>query len=164
MLDKGGTLPGLNGFSSLALRLGNGELIDRDPPRLRELSTVFAVFAGTVGSDFFLKFKGVTARSGLPSPFPSLPLSLLGLLPGLCLKPMLSESCRGGPSFKLVLLDSPLIPGRLNAAAEIFLVVVGVEGCELKADIVCGAGCGDTGVTEGDGGVERFPRYSGGVR
>lgn len=117
---------------------------------------MFVEIPGIVGSDFFLKFKGVTVRSGLPSPLSSLPLSLLGLLPGLVLKPTLNGSCRGESSLRLVLPDRPLIPGRLNAAAEIFFVVVGVEGCELKLEVICGADGSDSGVKAGEGCVEVF--------
>ena len=118
---------------------------------------------GIEGSDFFLKFKGVTERSGLRPPFSLAFISLLGPLPGFCPKPTLNESCRRESSPGLVLLDSPLIPGRLNAATGIFFVVVGVEGCEFRVGVICGFGSSGAGVMEGEGGMERFRRYSGGV-
>ena len=123
---------------------------------------MFMEIPGTEGSDFFLKFKG-EMTSGPSSPFSLLPFSLLGLLPGPSPKPTLNESCRGESSTGLMLFDSPLIFGRLKAAAGIFPVVVGVEGCELKVGAGCGLCSDDCGVIEGEGGVERFRRYSGGV-
>ena len=164
MLDKGGALPDPNDCSSLFPRLGNGELTDRGVPGLRGPLSVFVEIPGTAGSDFFLRFKGVIIVSGPPSPFLSSPFSRLGLLPGFGPKPTLSESCRGESSLRLTLLDGPFILGRLNAAAEILFVVAGVEDGELKVDAICDVSGGNTGVTEGEGGVERFRRYSGGVR
>jgi len=124
---------------------------------------MFVEIPGTAGRDFFLTFKGVVMRSGLSPPFSSSPLSRLGLLPGLGRKPTPNESCRRVSSLRLVLFDGPFIPARLNAAAEIFFVVVGVEGAELKAGVICGTDGSDAGVSEGEGGMERFRRYSGGV-
>ena len=98
--------------------------------------------------------------SGIPATFLSSPISRLGLLPGLRRKPILNESCLG---------ESPVrpapafIPGRLNAAAEIFFMVVGVEGEELKFGDICGIINGGAWVMEGEGGVEGFRMYSGGV-
>ena len=64
-----------------------------------------------------------------------------------------------------MLFDSPLIPGRLNAAAEIFFVVVCVEGEGLKVGVTCGTGGGGgADIMGGEGGAEEFRRYSGGVR
>ena len=122
---------------------------------------MFVEIPGTEGSDFFLKFKG-EITSGPPSPFSLLPFSLLGLLPGPGPKPTLNESCRGESSTGLVLFDSPLAFGRLKAAAVIFPVVVGVEGGEPRVGTVCEPGSGVCAM-EGEGGVERFLRYSGGV-
>jgi len=121
---------------------------------------MFVEIPGTEGSDFFLRFKGEISR--LPPPFSLLFFSLLGLLPGPGPKPTLNESCRGESSPGLMLPGNPLIPGRLKAAAVIFFVVAGVEGGEPKVDADCGPG-GGAGAMEGEGGVERFRRYSGGV-
>lgn len=55
---------------------------------------------------------------------------------------MLSESCRGESPARLM-LGGPFIPGRLKAAADIFFVVVGVEGDELRFGDICEIGGGD---------------------
>lgn len=122
---------------------------------------MFVEIPGTEGSDFFLKFKG-EIMSGFPPPFSLLLFSLLGLFPGASPKPTLNESCRGESSTGLVLLDSPLAFGRLKAAAVIFPVVIGVKDGEPKAGTVCEPGSGVCAMA-GEGGVERFRRYSGGV-
>lgn len=54
---------------------------------------------------------------------------------------MLNESCRGESPVRLVL--GPFIPGRLKAAADIFFVVVGVVGDELRFGEICEIGGGD---------------------
>jgi hypothetical protein len=92
---------------------------------------------GIDGSDFFLRFKGVIVVPGIPAAFSSSPLSRLGLLTGLGRNPTASESCRGESPLALVLFDDPFIPGRRNAAAEIFFVVVGVNG-DPKIGDICG--------------------------
>jgi hypothetical protein len=96
--------------------------------------------------------------SGPPSPFSSPPHSRLEPLPGFSPSPTISESRRGGSPLKSALLD-----GRLNAATEIFFVVAGIEDGEPEVDAICDVSDGGTGVTEGEGGVERFKVYSGGV-